>query len=85
MQLCPCYLSALTKDLLVKNTSDIIFYMPNLTPLITNALQLEALRKVRRHASKQFTDLLKQKEKTTVKLRGLNNSTHRGQSLHTGT
>ena len=85
MKLCSCYLSALTKDLSEKNTSDITFVMPNLTTLTTNALHMEALRTVRRHASKQFKNLLKKKEQMTVILRGLNNSTHRGQSLHTGT
>lgn len=59
--------------------------MPNLTTLTTNILQIEALRKVMRHTSKHDKELLQQKEQKTVMLRGLNNSTHRERSLHTGT
>ena len=59
--------------------------MPNVTTLTTKALQLEALRTVRCHASTHYKSILKQKEQMTVMLRVLDNSTTRRQSLHTGT
>ena len=67
-----------------KNTTNATFVMPNLTTITIKALQLEALQTVRHYASKQYKDLFKQKEQMTTILRGLNNSTHRGRSLHTG-
>lgn len=83
IHLCSCYLSSYSNEAPIRKiTSDITFVMPNLT---TKALQLEALRTVMCHASKQFKDLLKKKEEMSIMLRGLNNSTHRGRLLHTGT
>jgi len=82
IQLCASYLSALTPELSEKITTDKEFEMPNLTTLTTKALQLDALRYMRHHASKCFNELVKQKDQMTALFRSINPSHNRGSSLN---
>ena len=50
--------------------------------LTTNALQLDALRYVRRHASKCFNDWVKQKDQMTALVSSMNSLHIRGSSLN---
>ena len=50
IQLCSSFLLALPTDLSKKITTESGFVMPNLTTLISKALQLDALRDIHRHA-----------------------------------
>ena len=72
LQLCLSYLSALTSDLLDAVTSDNLFIIPDLSKLVTKAMQIDALHTVRTQASARYRDLKKEKEKMTVLLRSLN-------------
>ena len=46
--------------------------MPDLSKLVTKAMQIDALHTVRTQASARYRDLKKEKEKMTVLLRSLN-------------
>ena len=61
IQLCSCYLTALSKDLVDDLTSDLKLSIPDLTKLTTKALQLDALRIIRQHAVSSFKKLIKKK------------------------
>ena len=59
IQLCSCFLNALSKDLVDQITTEPTFKMPDLTTLTTKALQLEALRCMRQVASLSYKALVK--------------------------
>ena len=56
-QLCSLFLSALTPDLSEHVTTESGLVMPDLNTLTTKALQTEALRVIRLHASKSYETL----------------------------
>ena len=83
VQLCSCYLAALSKDLAEHVTTESTFVMPDLTKLTTKALQINALREIRQHASTSFKILNKRKDTLKELLREMNPTRNRGTNLGT--
>ena len=57
--------------------------MPDLSKLVTKAMQIDVLRTVRTQTSARYRDLKKEQEKMTVLLRSLNTIQNRGLALAT--
>ena len=81
IQLCSCYLTALSKDLHDALTSDDKFIMPDLTKLTSKSLQLDALRKVREFATASYKTINKQKTTLQKLIQEVQPSRHRGTAL----
>ena len=84
VQVFSCYLSALSKDLFEHIASaESTFVMPDLTTLTTKALQMNALRNIRYHASAGFKIINKRKNEMKALLREMQSSRQCGINLET--
>ena len=83
IQICFCYLSVFATDITEAITFDASFFMPELTTLTSNALQLEALRTVSSQDFTKYKELEKQKAQMTDLLRSMHTSQQRGMGLAT--
>ena len=84
VQLCSCYLAALSKDLSEHIASaESTFVMPDLTTLTTKSLQMDALRNIRNHVSAGFKIINKRKNEMKALLREMQSSCQRGTNLET--
>ena len=84
LQLCSAYLSALSKDLSERITSESSFIMPNLSTLTTKALRLEALTVVHTLASSSYRELEKEEKIMTTLLRSIAPTTGNNITMHSG-
>ena len=84
VQLCSCYLPALSKDLSEHIASaESSFVMPDLTILTTKPLQMDVLRNIRNHVSAAFKIINKRKKEMKALLREMQPSCQRGTNLET--